>query len=101
MKQCSELNRGKLEFLPEKEGAFGSPVLVGVAHSFASPALNHNGVLHTEVKHCAASPVGNPTKVPNTRVAERSVSLKKKKKKKCLLSAVRVEQRRWLFIGWL
>lgn len=49
MKQCSELNRGKLEFLPEKEGAFGSPVLVGVAHSFASPALNHNGVLHTEV----------------------------------------------------
>lgn len=46
MRQCSELNRGKLEFHPEKEGASWSPVLVAVVNLFASPALNHNGAVH-------------------------------------------------------
>lgn len=46
MRQRSELNRGKLKFHPEKEGASWIPVLVGVANPFACPALNHNGALH-------------------------------------------------------
>lgn len=42
-RQCSALNRGKLECHPEKQGASRSLVLLGVAAPFACPALNHNG----------------------------------------------------------
>ncbi|KAF6344847.1 hypothetical protein mRhiFer1_010225 [Rhinolophus ferrumequinum] len=45
-RQCSEVNRGKLEFHPEKEGASWSPVLVAVVNPFTSPSLNHNGAVY-------------------------------------------------------
>lgn len=79
MRQCSELNRGKLEFHPEKEGALWSPVLVGVAHCFAPPASNHNGVLHREVT-LRGFANGKPNKGAK-HPRNREVGLFKKKKK--------------------
>lgn len=46
MGEGSELNRGKLECHPEKEGALRSPALAEVAQPFVSSALSHDGALH-------------------------------------------------------
>lgn len=78
MRECSELHRGKLEFHPEKEGAFWSPVLVGVAQPFAAPAWKHDGALRTS---STEQPRQRETdKGAKHSVTQRSVSLKKKKK---------------------
>lgn len=82
MGEGSELNRGKLECHPEKEGALWSPALVGVAQPFVSSALSHDGALHrSHTKQLRPRETNKGAK----HWRDREVGpFKKKKKKRCL-----------------